>query len=177
MDVVVRTTGSPESFVPALRENVRELDPQIPLTNIRTMEDWISTSAVQPRLNARLLTLFAVLALLIAAIGIYAVLAYSVIQRTREIGLRIALGAQPGSVLRLVVTEGMKVGLIGIAIGLVGALAAGRALASIVYGVPVHDPETFAGVAIVLAAIVLAACLIPARRAAKVDPMVALRYE
>jgi len=121
--------------------------------------------------------LFAGMALLIAAIGIYAVLAYSVNQRTREIGLRIALGAQPGVVQRLVVAEGMKVGLIGIGIGLLCALAGGRALSSIVYGVPVRDPATFAGVAVVLTIIALAACFIPARRAAKVDPMVALRYE
>ncbi len=177
MDVVVRTQGEPEAAVPMLHEKVRELDPAIPLSNLRTMEDWIATSAAQPRLNARLLSLFAALALLIAAIGIYAVFAYSVTQRTREIGLRMALGAQPGSVLRLVVSEGMQVGLIGIAVGLGGALLAGRALSTIVYGVPVRDPATFAAVATALIVVVLAACFFPARRAAKVDPMVALRYE
>jgi putative ABC transport system permease protein len=177
MDVVVRTVGAPEAAAPTLREKVRELDPAIPLANIRTMEDWIATSAAQPRLNARLLSLFAALALLIAAIGIYAVFAYSVTQRTREIGLRIALGAEPGNVLRMVVSEGMKVGLLGIAVGLVGALFAGRALSTIVYGVPVRDLATFASVAMVLIVVVLAACFFPARRAAKVDPMVALRYE
>ena len=177
MDIAVRTDGSPEGLVPGLRDKVRELDPQVPLANIRTMQDWIAESAAQPRLNARLLSLFAALALLIAAIGIYAVLAYSVTQRTHEIGLRIALGAQPGSVLRLVVREGMKVGLVGIAIGLVGALALGRALANLVYGVPVRDPATFALVVVALAAISLAACLIPAWRAAKVDPMEALRSQ
>jgi putative ABC transport system permease protein len=128
-------------------------------------------------LNARLLTLFAAIALLIAALGIYAVLAYSVNQRTREIGVRIALGAQPGSVQRLVVSEAMKVGLLGIVIGLVAALAAARVLASIVYGVPLRDPATFIAVAAGLTVVALAACVIPARRAAKVDPMVALRYE
>jgi len=177
MDIVVRTASLPEALVLTLRQKVRELDADVPLANVRTMEDWMSTSAAQPRLNARLLALFAAMALLIAAIGIYAVLAYSVTQRTREIGLRIALGAQPASVLRLVVSEGMKVGLIGIAVGLAGALAAGRALASMVYGVPVRDPVTFASVAIALTLIALAACFVPARRAAKVDPMVALRYE
>jgi putative ABC transport system permease protein len=177
MDIVVRTDGSPEALVPMIRERVRELDPNLPLANVRTMDEWVSNSAAQPRLNARLLTLFASMALLIAAIGIYAVLAYSVNQRTREIGLRIALGARPGVVERLVVAEGMKVGLIGIGIGLLGALAVGRALSSIVYGVPVRDPATFAGVALALTVIALAACFIPARRAAKVDPMVALRYE
>jgi putative ABC transport system permease protein len=177
MDVVVRTDGSPELLVPALRQKVRELDPELPLANIRTMQEWVSNSAAQPRLNARLLTLFAAMALLIAAIGIYAVLAYSVTQRTRETGLRIALGALPVRVLRLVVSEGMRVGLIGIGAGLLGALAVGPALSSLLYGVPVRDPVTFAGVAVVLALIALAACFIPARRAAKVDPMVALRYE
>jgi putative ABC transport system permease protein len=177
MDIVARTQGLPEALVPVIRQRVRELDSEIPLANVRTMDEWVSLSAAQPRLNARLLALFAAMALLIAAIGIYAVLAYSVTQRTREIGLRIALGAQPGSVQRLVVSEGMKVGLIGIAVGLVGALAAARALASIVYGVPVRDPATFIAVAIALSIVALAACFIPARRAAKVDPMVALRYE
>ena len=177
MDVVVRTQGAPEAAMPMLREKVRELDSAVPLANIRTMEDWIANSTAQPRLNARLLSLFAALALLIAAIGIYAVFAYSVTQRTREIGLRIALGAQPGNVLRLVVSEGMKVGLIGIAVGLAGALLAGRALSGIVYGVEVRDLTTFAAVAVALTVVVLAACFFPARRAAKVDPMLALRCE
>jgi putative ABC transport system permease protein len=117
MGLVVRTSGSPETLVPMLRQKVSEFDPDVPLANVRTMEDWIANSAAQPRLNARLLTLFAAMALLIAAIGIYAVLAYSVMQRTREIGLRIALGAEKSSVLRLVVGEGMRVGLIGIGVG------------------------------------------------------------
>ena len=177
MDVVARTDGSPESLVPTLRQRVRDLDPELPLANVRTMQEWISNNAAQPRLNARLLTLFAAMALLIAAIGIYAVLAYSVTQRMREIGLRIALGATPASVLRLIVSEGMKVALIGICAGLLGALAVGRALSSLVYGVAVHDPFTFAGVAVVLTVVAFAACFLPARRAAKVDPMAALRCE
>jgi putative ABC transport system permease protein len=156
---------------------VHELDPEIPLANIRTMKQWISNSAAQPRLNARLLTLFAGLALLIAAIGIYAVLAYSVTQRTREIGLRMALGAQPRRVVRLIVSEGMSVGLIGIGVGLLGALAVSRLMASLVYGVPLHDGPTFVGVAVILTTVALVACFIPARRAAKVDPMEALRHE
>lgn len=177
MDVVVRTDASPEALVPAIRQRVHELDADMPVTNVRTMDEWVSLSAAQPRLNARLLALFAAIALIIAAIGIYAVLAYSVNQRTREIGVRIALGAQPAGVQRLVVSEGMKVGLLGIGIGLVAALVGARALASIIYGVPVYDPATFITVAAALTVVALAACYIPARRAAKVDPMVALRYE
>ena len=177
MQVVVRTEGLPEALVPALRRKVHELDPEIPLAKISTMEQWISNSAAQPRLNARLLTLFASMALLIAAIGIYAVLAYSVTLRTREIGLRMALGAQPRGVLRLIVSEGMRVGLIGIGAGLLGALAVSRVMTSLVYGIPVYDGATFAGVSVVLTTVALVACFIPARRAAKLDPIVALRQE
>jgi putative ABC transport system permease protein len=124
-----------------------------------------------------LLTAFEGVALLIAAIGIYGVLAYSVNQRTREIGLRMALGATPGSVLQLIVAQGMKVVVVGVVIGLAGGLALGRAVSSLVFGVPVHDPATFSLVAVVLTAVALAACILPARRAARVDPMVALREE
>jgi putative ABC transport system permease protein len=177
MDIVVRTGGSPEALVPSIRQKVHELDSDLPLANVRTMQEWVSNSAAQPRLNAKLLTGFAAIALLIAAIGIYAVLAYSVNQRTREIGLRIALGAQPTRVLRLVVGEGMKVGFIGISLGLLGAVATSRAMSSIVYGVSLGDPAIFLAVASMLSTVALAACFIPARRAAKVDPMVALRYE
>ena len=147
------------------------------LANVNTMDQWLSNSAAQPRLNTVLLTSFAAVALLIAAIGIYGVLAYSVNQRTREIGLRMALGATPRSVLQLIVSQGMKVVLIGVGIGLAGGLALGRAVSSLMFGVQVHDPATFSLVAVVLTAVALAACIIPARRAARVDPMVALREE
>ena len=177
MDVVVRTEGAPEALLPSIRQKVHELDAELALANVRTMDEWISNNAAQPRLNAILLGVFAAVALVIAAIGIYGVLAYSVNQRTREIGLRMALGAHPGGVLRLIVVEGMTVGLIGIGFGLLGGLALGRAVASLVYGVAVRDPATFAGVAVTLGVVALAACVIPARRAARVDPMVALRYE
>jgi putative ABC transport system permease protein len=177
MDVVVRADGLPEALLPAIRQKVRELDAELALANVRTMEQWLSNSAAQPRLNTVLLCVFASVALLIASIGIYGVLAYSVSQRTGEIGVRMALGATPRGMLRLVVNEGMKVALIGIGTGLTGGLALGRAMSSLVFGVPVRDPATFMGVAVVLASVSLAACAIPAIRASRVDPIVALRYE
>ena len=177
MDVVVRTNGSAEAALPAIRQKVRELDAELALANVRTMEQWLSNSAAQPRLNTLLLGIFAFVALVIASIGIYGVLAYSVSQRTGEIGVRMALGATPRGVLRLVIGEGMKLALVGVGAGLLGGLALGRAVSSLVFGVPVRDPLTFTGVAVVLACVALAACAIPAFRASRVDPIVALRYE
>jgi putative ABC transport system permease protein len=177
MDVAVRTNGPPGAVVPAIRQKVHELDPNLALADIHTMDDWISRASAQPRFNAVLLATFAGVALLLAAIGIYGVLAYSVNQRTREIGLRMALGAQRGDVLRLIVREGMTVALTGVGLGLVGGLVLARYLSSLVFGVAVRDPLTFGSVAVLLTGIALAACIVPARRAARVDPMVALRYE
>ena len=175
MDVVVRTDGSPESLLPSIRKQLKALDPDLPMANVNTMEQWLKTSAAQPRLTSTLLGIFAGVALLIAAIGIYAVLTYSVSQRTREIGVRMALGATPRRVLKLTVSEGMRVVLLGLVIGLAGGFALGRTVESLVYGVGVHDPKIYVVVAVILTAVALAACFIPARRAAVVDPMVALR--
>jgi len=177
MDVAVRTDGKPEALLPSIRQKVHELDGELALANIRTMDEWVSNCAAQPRLNAILLGTFSTMALLIASIGIYGVLAYSVTQRTREIGVRIALGEQPGHVLRLVVGEGMRVALIGLCAGLLGGVVLGRAVASLLYGVGVRDPFTFTTVGALLLSVALAACSIPAMRAARVDPMVALREE
>jgi putative ABC transport system permease protein len=181
MDVVVRsdtgTDGSADALMPSIRQRIHDLDAGLALANVKTMDQWLSNSAAQPRLNTVLLTTFAAIALLIAAIGIYGVLAYSVNQRTREIGLRMALGATPRSVLQLMVSQGMKMVLVGIGIGLAGGLALGRAVSSLVFGVPVRDPATFSLVSVVLIGVALAACIVPARRAARVDPMVALREE
>jgi putative ABC transport system permease protein len=177
MDVVVRTDAPPTSVLPTVRQKVHELDASLPVSSVRTMDEWVSNNAAQPRLNAILLTVFAAVAMLIAAIGIYGVLAYSVTERTREIGLRMALGAPRGQVLRLIVREGMIVGLLGIAVGLIGALALSRVLASLVFDVPVRDPLTYGFVAAVLALVALAACVIPARKASRVDPMIALRCD
>ena len=177
MDVVVRTDGAPEAALPAIRRKVRELDAELALANVRTMDEWVSNNAAQPRLNTVMLTVFASMALLIASIGIYGVLAYSVSQRIAEIGVRMALGATRGAVLRLILGEGITVAAMGIGVGLVGAFALGRVLSSLVYGVTVRDPPTFTSVAAVLAAVACAASVIPALRASKVHPMVALRSE
>ena len=175
MDLAVRTAGDPTSVLPAVRQAVRQIDPDVPISNVRTETDWVSANAAQPRLNAVLLGVFSTVALVIAAVGVYGILAYSVTQRTREIGLRMALGASRGGVLRLVVREGMTVGLAGICIGLAGALALGRTIASLVFGVPVHDPLTFVVVTAVLTAVALIACALPAARASRVDPQIALK--
>ncbi len=177
MDVVIRTAGDPLLSLQAVRQRLHELDAELPMANVRSMDQWLSASAAQPRLNAWLVAAFACVALALAAIGVYGVLSYSVTQRTREIGLRMALGAERSSVLRLVVREGMAVAVVGIAAGLVGALAVSRVLGSLLYGVPERDPATFAGVAAALAVVALLACAAPAWRASKVDPMVALRCE
>ena len=177
MDVAVRANVPPQSLLTAIRQRMHELDPDLPLANVRTMEEWLANSAAQPRLNTVLLSSFAAIALLVAVTGIYGVLAYSVDQRTREIGLRVALGATPRDVLRLIVGEGMRIVLVGIAIGVAAGLALGRVLAGLVYGVRIHDPLIFSGVVLMLAAVALAACSIPALRAARVEPMMALRYE
>ena len=175
MDVVVRTSGSPEKLMPQIRQKVHELDGQLALANVRTMDEWLAASAAKPRLDTVMLGLFGFVALLIAAIGIYGVLAYSVSHRTGEIGVRMALGATPRGVLRLIVGEGMTVVLVGIGSGVVAGLALGQTVSSLVFGVEVRDPLTFVCVALALAAVALAACAIPALRASRVDPLGALR--
>jgi putative ABC transport system permease protein len=177
MDVLIRTDDRPEAVMPSVRRKVHDLDAELALANMKTMEQWLSNTSASPRLNTVLLSLFAGLALLISAIGIYGVLAYSVNQRTQEIGVRMALGAQRANILHLIIREGMTIALIGAGIGLVGALGFAKMLSSLVYGVSVHDAATFAGVALVLIIVTLAACAIPARRAARVDPMAALRLD
>jgi putative ABC transport system permease protein len=141
------------------------------------MDQLLSNSVVQPRLNLTLLAAFATLALGLAAVGIYGVMAYTVTQRTHEIGIRMALGAQRQDVLRQVLTEGARLAALGLALGLAGSLAATRLIATMLFGVKPNDPLTFAAVAVILGSVTLAACYIPSRRATRVDPMVALRYE
>ena len=177
MDVAVRMAGKPETALADIRRKIHEIDPDLPIANVRTLEQWISLNASSPRLNAVLLGSFAAVALLIAAIGVYGVLSYSVNQRVREIGVRIALGADRSHVLQLVVRGGMTVALAGIAAGLACAFALGHVLSSLLFGVPAHDPVTFVLVACILAGIAFVACLLPARRAAGIEPVVALREE
>lgn len=177
MDVVLRTTGRPESLLQAARSRIHGIDSEVPLANVRTVEEYVYNNAAQPRLSAGLLMVFAGVALLIAAIGVYGVLAYSVNQRTREIGLRMALGAQQSGVLWSVAGQGMVVAIIGIVAGLAGALGLSTLLATLLYGIQPRDPLTFALVAVLLTTVSLAACLVPARRASLVDPIIALRDE
>jgi len=177
MDVVVRTDGDPYGVLSAVREKVRQVDPELPLATVRTMQEWISTSAAQPSLNSNLLEIFSSVALLIAAVGIYGVLSYSVNRRTREIGVRMAMGAQRKDVLLLIAREGLTVALAGIAAGLVAALAVSRVMTSLLYGVQAYDFATYAVVAGLLLMVAVIACYVPALRATRIDPIVALRYE
>ena len=177
MTLVVRSTSGSAGVVAAVSNAVHAVDPEMPLRDILTMDDLVRNSLSQQRFNMLLLGAFAGLALLLAAVGVYSVLSYSVKRSVRELGIRLALGARVGDVLRMVVLEGIKPTLLGVAIGVAGALALGRVLSGLIYGVKPTDPVTFIAVAVLLVLIALVASLIPAYRATKVDPMVALRYE
>jgi putative ABC transport system permease protein len=176
-DLVIRAAVAPTSLVPAVRQAIREVDPNQPVANVRTMDEVLGRVTAQRSLGMQLLTAFAALGLLLAALGIYGVLSYFVVQHTPEIGVRMALGAQPADVLKLVIGRGMKLALAGVVAGLFGAFVLTRAMSSLLFGVSAIDPLTFAGVAALLTCVAFLACYLPARRATKVDPMVALRYE
>jgi putative ABC transport system permease protein len=177
INIVVRASSNPMNLARAMQAQVSAIDKDITISGVRSMDDVLETSVSQPRFSSQLIGVFAALALLLAAIGLYGVVAYSVSQRTNEIGIRMALGATRKDVLRLVLRYGARLALIGSAVGFVASFAATRVLASILFEVSPGDPQTFLVVAALLMAVVLGACYIPARRAANVDPVVALRYE
>lgn len=177
MDMAVRSNASPSVIVSAVTGAVHEIDAEVPLLNVSTMEDSVSESVAPQRFTMQLLTAFAALALLLAAVGIYSILSYAVRRRTSEIGIRMALGAQTNDVLRMIVFDGMKPTLLGILIGLAGALALARVVSSAIYGVGSRDMATYASVAVLLAFVGLAASLIPAVRATRVEPVKTLREE
>jgi len=173
----VRTNGRPEGVIPMVRSNVQSLDNSLALTNWNTVKELLDQGLWAPRMGAALLSVFGGIALILAVVGVYGVLSYSVTQQTPEIGIRMAMGASTNNVLRLVVKQGMRLAIIGLITGLVIAFAAMRLMSSLLFGISAHDPLIFGGVALILATAAVLACYIPARRAARVDPLVALRYE
>jgi putative ABC transport system permease protein len=177
MTLLVRSKSDPASLLSSIRSAVASVDKDQPIFAITTMNQVVSSSISTRRITLILLGLFSGLALILAGIGIYGVIAYSVAQRTREIGIRIALGARRSDVLGMILKQGAKIALLGIAIGLVAAFGLMRLMASLLFSVSAFDPITFISIALMLAIVALAACYVPARRAMKVDPMLALRYE
>jgi putative ABC transport system permease protein len=177
MTLAIRTTADPAAMTSTLRREVLGLDKDLPIFNVKTMEDVVAQSIGSRRLSTMLLSVFAGVALLLAAVGIYGVMAYTVTQRTQDIGIRMALGAQAGDVLRMVVGQGMTLALIGIGVGLAGALGLTRVMANLLFGVNATDPITFVVIPLLLAFVAFLACWLPARRAAQVNPIEALRAE
>jgi ABC-type antimicrobial peptide transport system permease subunit len=167
----------PRTIIPAVRSTVSQLDNNLPMLSIKTESDQIERSLFQERLIARLSSFFGGLSLLLACVGLYGLLSYEVTSRRREIGVRMALGARPPDILRLVVSQGVGLSAAGAILGILAALGATRFLASLLYGVHPFDPLTYATVAVILGVVALVACFLPARRAMRVDPIVALRYE
>jgi len=177
MTLLVRTSGDPMSLAGAMRNELGTLDKQVSIGKVRTMDTIAAESVAQPRFRTLLLSLFGISALLLASVGIYGVMSYAVTQRTQEIGIRMALGAQVSDVRKLVIGNGMTLALMGVVIGLAGAYGLTRLMASLLFGISATDAPTFAAISAILIAVALIACFIPARRATKVDPLVALRYE
>jgi putative ABC transport system permease protein len=177
MKLAVRTSGDPLDLVPAVREAALAVDPDQPIYNMMTMEQRLSDSIAPQRFQALLFGVFAVAALVIAAVGVYGALSYVVSQRTHEIGVHMALGARPFDVLKMILKQGMVVTSAGLAIGIAASLALTRVMKGLLFGVRATDPATFATIALLLAGVALGACYLPARKATKVDPMIALRQE
>jgi putative ABC transport system permease protein len=177
MDFIVKTDTAPEGFIAAIKREVQAVDPDEPLGNVQTLASVFDESVAPRRFSLFVVSLFAVIALVLGAVGLYGVMSYAVTQRTREFGIRVALGAQHRDVLRLVIRQGMLLSLVGVGIGLAGSFALTRVMSSLLFGVTATDPMTFVAVSLLLTGVALAACYLPARRATKVDPMIALRYE
>jgi putative ABC transport system permease protein len=177
MYVVVRTAGDPAALIPAVRRAVKEIDPAQPVADVATMEQRVASAVAPARLNSILVAVFSAVALVLAGVGIYGVVSYTVAQRTREIGIRMALGAKSGDVLRLVIRRGMAPALAGVLVGLVGAVYLAHLARGLLYGVGATDPVSLIGAALVLTVIAAAACLVPGLRAARVAPVVALAEE
>ena len=174
-DLVLRTQMEPESLAAAVRREVWAIDKDQPVANIKTMEQLLSASIERPRFNTLLFAIFSALALALAGVGIYGVMSYTITQSTREIGIRMALGARPRDVLKLTMGKGLLLTVTGVVIGLFAAFALTRVMSSLLFGVSATDPLTFALIALLLTGVALLACYVPARRATKIDPMVALR--
>jgi putative ABC transport system permease protein len=177
MSIVVRSASEPLSLVSAVKSQIQMIDKDLPLDDAETMQQILADSSSGQRFNTLLLTVFAVVALVLAIVGIYGVMSYTVAQRTHEIGIRVAIGAQPRDVFRMVIGQGMMLAMIGVGFGLVGAFGLTRLMTTMLFGVEPTDPATFISIAVLLTAVALVACYIPGRRAAKVNPLVALRYE
>ncbi|HUS12339.1 MAG TPA: FtsX-like permease family protein, partial [Pyrinomonadaceae bacterium] len=177
MTMVVRTTNDPHALITAVQNEVHAMDQEVPVFDVKTMDEYISNTVAAPRFNATLLMIFAVVALILTIVGLYGVMSYSVAQRTNEIGIRMALGAQTRDVVLLIVSQGFKLVLVGLGLGLIGAWALTRVIASLLFGVTAKDPITFVFVTLLLGIVALLACYIPARRATHLDPLQALRYE
>ena len=177
MSLVVRSSTDSLSMGAAIKTVIQTIDKDLPLEDTKTMQELLAESNSGRRFNMLLLSLFAGVALLMAIVGIYGVMSYTVAQRTKEIGIRVAVGAQAGDVFRMVIGQGMMLALIGIALGLAAAFGVTRLMTSMLFGVEATDPTTFIGIALLLAVVALVACYIPGRRAMKVDPLIALRYE
>jgi putative ABC transport system permease protein len=175
--LMIRTAGLPETLTQNVRQAVSSVDATLEAANFQTMDQLISQSVAQPKFYTILFASFAFLALILAAVGIYGVMAYAVAQRTHEIGVRMALGATRGDVLRMVIIQGMILAITGVALGLLAAFGLTRIMGNLLFSVGATDPMTFAVISMMLIGIALLACFIPARRATKVDPIVALRYE
>jgi putative ABC transport system permease protein len=175
MNLLVRSKSDPLRLVPAVRRQVLAVDGDQPVYNIKTMENVLSQSIATPQLITSLLTIFAAIALLLAAMGVYGVMSYSVAQRTHEVGVRMALGAQQQHVLRMILGHGLRLVLFGVGLGVMVALAVTRVISNLLFGVSATDPQVFVGVPLLLIAVALLATYFPARRALKVDPIIALR--